>query len=139
MPITDSYVKSAFDKMTGGDIPGVMAMIHDDAEWTIINPKIQSTPLSGKYGKTTFFPATGSFFAHFKAPLEWTLNTLLISGTDVVIQADGRGQRKDGKVFFSPYCWVIQFDDAESSEPKIVKVQSFLDSAQVKEIMESDV
>jgi hypothetical protein len=52
--------------------------------------------------KTTFFPATGSFFAHFKAPLEWTLNTLLISGTDVVIQADGRGQRKDGKVFFSP-------------------------------------
>jgi ketosteroid isomerase-like protein len=50
MPITDSYVKSAFDKMTGGDIPGVMAMIHDDAEWTIINPKIQSTPLSGKYG-----------------------------------------------------------------------------------------
>jgi ketosteroid isomerase-like protein len=37
------------------------------------------------------------------------------------------------------YCWVIQFDDAESPEPKIVKVQSFLDSALVKEIMESDV
>ncbi|RSH82858.1 hypothetical protein EHS25_005848 [Saitozyma podzolica] len=139
MPITDSYVKSAFDKMTGGDIPGVMAMIHDDAEWTVINPKIQSTPLSGMYGKTTFLPVQGSFFAHLKAPLEWTLNMVVVSGTTGVIQADGRGERKDGKVYFSPYCWVFEFDSADSPEPKIVKVQSFLDSALVKEIMESDV
>jgi hypothetical protein len=37
------------------------------------------------------------------------------------------------------YCWVFEFDDAENPEPKVVKVQSFLDSALVKEIMESEV
>jgi ketosteroid isomerase-like protein len=85
-------IKGAYEAFGRGDIPGVLAVLHDDAEWDV--------PASVPWGGVSRGPEeVGAFFGRLMEYFdEFTVTPaqFLDAGDHVVVLCELRGRAKDG-------------------------------------------
>ena len=47
--LEESYVRELFEKIETGQMPKFYESVNDDVDWFVVNDRIKSFPLSGRY------------------------------------------------------------------------------------------
>ncbi|KAK8866118.1 hypothetical protein IAR55_001269 [Kwoniella newhampshirensis] len=137
MTLTEAYARQVFDSAEVGDWPTFMDSVREDVSWTVVNPgPIKSFPVAGVYDVS--FAAYTPINNCFEKPLSLKVQNLMIAGDTAIVELRAQGVGvKNGAYFDNFYCWILEFE-SDVSEPKVKVARAYLDSAQVKAVMEGN-
>ena len=85
-------VRQAYDAFGRGDIPAVLELIADDADWTVAEVLVQGGSWRGRDGVGQFFQGLGEKYEE----LTVDVHDLVDGGDHVVGVGVGRGTRRGG-------------------------------------------
>jgi uncharacterized protein len=125
-------VMEGFRLFQGGDIPNMMALVHDDAEW--LGPDAESVPFAGSFhGKAE----VARFFAELGRsvqPMRFVVNDVVAENDKVVVIGEATWLVKStGRSYEVPWVNVFTMRD-----DKIIRVEAFHDTAPAERAFRPD-
>jgi ketosteroid isomerase-like protein len=111
-------IRSAYEAFSRGDVPGVLAILSDDVEWTVPPPLPQAAEAHGPDEVGRFFERLGGIWEG----LNLELDDFVASGNRVCVIGRGSG-RVDGQEasYGFVHAWTVEGDRAvrfdEYSQP----------------------
>jgi ketosteroid isomerase-like protein len=125
-------VMEGYQKFMRGDIPGVLARCHDDAEW--ISPETETAPFSGSFHG---MQGLADFFTKLDASLQairYEPREFIAEGDKVVAIGEATWLVKStGRQFDTPWMHVFTFRG-----DKIARIQALTDTAAGERAFRSD-
>jgi uncharacterized protein len=122
-----SVATRLFDRFSAGDVPGVLALMHDDATWWLPG-KAGQLPVTGTRSKAQITKMFESMTAALEGPLKMTVKTAIAEGDEVALEVESLGHLKNGRVYNQHYHFRMQVRDG-----KIAAVREYLDTLHVLE------
>jgi uncharacterized protein len=88
-----------------------MSLVTEDAVWW--------APGRGEFGNAAFQKTAGTFAGMFKAPSVITVYGVTAEGDRVAIEAEGRAELKNGKIYANRYHYLFVFRDGKICRAKL--------------------
>lgn len=131
MTLTPQQITDLFAALAAGDQDTFFAHVADDVDWTVMG----THPLAGKYhSKVSFVESTfGRLNPRLREGVVLTVEHVIADGDWAAVELAARSTQNNGRPFDNRYCWVCRFDG-----DVIVEVRAYLDSALVRETIESN-
>ena len=125
-------VMEGFRLFQSGDIPNMMALVHDDAEW--LGPEAEAVPFGGSFhGK----PEVARFFAELGGSLQamrFVVNDVVAENDKVVVIGEATWLVKStGRTYDIPWVNVFTLRDG-----KILRVEAYHDTAPAERAFRPD-
>ena len=125
-------VTEGYQLFQNGDIPGMMARVHDDAVW--ISPDAEAVPFAGSYhGKAE----VARFFAELGAamqPTRFVIKDIIAENDKVVVLGEATWLvRSTGRSYDSPWVHVFTMRDG-----KFIRVEALYDTAPAERAFRPD-
>ena len=102
----------------------------DDVSWTLTG---QDNPLAGHYSSKADVAAKvfAPMYQKIAGSLTAKIVSVLIVGDWAIVEFTANGKTKGGNVYAQELCWICRYKDEI-----IVEVREYLDSAQMKRVLE---
>ena len=113
-------VREAYDAFGRGDIPAVLELVADDAQWDVAEVLVQGGSWSGRDGVGQFFQQLGEKYEE----LSIDISDLIDGGDQVVGLGVGRGKRRGGGDVEYGFAHVFTVGDG-----KITRFREYADRA----------
>jgi hypothetical protein len=125
-------VMEGFRLFQSGDIPNMMALVHDDAEW--LGPEAEAVPFAGSFhGK----PEVARFFSELGGSLQamrFVVNDVVAENDKVVVIGEAVWLVKStGRTYDIPWVNVFTLRDG-----KILRVEAYHDTAPAERAFRPD-
>ena len=88
-----------------------MSLTTADAVWW--------APGRGEFDSSTFLKTAGAFAGMFKAPSVITVHGVTAEGDRVAIEAEGRAELKNGRIYANRYHYLFVFRDGKICRAKL--------------------
>ena len=112
-------------RFSASDIPGVLALMTDDATWWI--PGEPGThPSVGQRSKAQITQLFYAMFKGLKNGLKMTIKGMIAEGDKVALEAESYGELKNGRTYNQHYHLLLEFRGG-----KISAVREYLDTQHV--------
>ena len=111
-----------FARISASDVPGVLAMMADDATWWLPG-KPGSSPIVGVQTKEQMARLFGVMASQLENGLKMTVKSLVAEGDKVALEAESYGRLRNGRVYEQEYHFAITIRGA-----KIAAVREYLDT-----------
>lgn len=120
--------KRLFERFTAGDIPGVMALMADDATWRIPGKK-ELTPTAGVYSRKNIEKLFYRMLEGLTSGLRMSVTSAIAEGDKVAVEALSEGELKNGRRYRQEYHFLLEFRDG-----KISAVREYLDTQHAHDV-----
>ena len=120
--------KRLFERFTAGDIPGVMALMADDATWRIPGKK-ELTPTAGVYSRKNIEKLFQRMLEGLTSGLRMTVTSAIAEGDKVAIEVLSEGDLKNGRRYRQEYHFLLEFRDG-----RISAVREYLDTQHAHDV-----
>lgn len=120
--------KRLFERFTASDIPGVMALMTDDATWRILGKK-ELTPTAGVYSRKNIEKLFYRMLEGLQGGLRMTATSIIAEGDKVAVEALSEGDLKNGRRYRQEYHFLLEFRDG-----KISAVREYLDTQHAHDV-----
>jgi len=117
-----------FARLTKRDIPGVLALMTDDAVWRIAGKKELSSS-AGDYGKERIGRLFNRMLSALENGLAMTVLSSIAEADAVAMEVESSGDLKNGRRYRQQYHFHIEFRDG-----KIARVHEYLDTQHAFEV-----
>ena len=117
-----------FALFTRSDIPGVLALMTDDAVWWIPG-KPELSPAAGEYGKERIGRLFNRMLSQLEAGLKMTVLGSIAEGESVAVEVESSGDLKNGRRYRQQYHFLLAFRD-----DRISAVREYLDTQHAFEV-----
>ena len=111
-----------FERFSASDIPGVLAMMTEDATWRIPG-KRELSPSAGLYDKRKIGRLFDVMVGRLKHGLKMTVKSAIAEGDKVAIEVISEGDLTNGNLYRQEYHFLIEF-----REGRICVVREYLDT-----------
>ena len=111
-----------FELFSASDIAGALALMTDDATWTIPGKK-ELTPTAGVYSKERIGRLFRRMIDNLTTGLRMTVASCLAEGDRVALEVTSSGDLKNGREYRQEYHFLMEFRDG-----KISAVREYLDT-----------
>jgi ketosteroid isomerase-like protein len=111
-----------FARFTAGDVPGVLALMHDDATWKIPG-KPELSPSAGVYSKDKIGALFDTMMGRLKGGLRMTVKNVIAEGAQAAVEVTSHGELKNGRIYEQEYHFLLEFRDG-----RIAAVREYLDT-----------
>jgi ketosteroid isomerase-like protein len=111
-----------FERFSGGDITGVLALMTDDVTWRVPG-KPELSPVAGSYGKERLRRLFNRMLAQLDNGLKMTVLGSVSEGDQVAVEVESSGDLRNGRQYRQQYHFLIGFRDG-----KIAVVREYLDT-----------
>ena len=127
--VSEEVVRKTFAPLITNE-GSFLSHLADNVSWTLTG---HDDPLAGHYSSKTDVAAKvfAPIYQKIAGPLAAKIVSLLISGDWAIVEFTARGETKGGNVYAQELCWICRYEGE-----MIVEVREYLDSAQVKRILE---
>ena len=115
-------VEQLFTRFGAGDVPGVLALLAEDATWKIPG-KRPEMPTAGVLSKEKIARVFHAMVGELKSGLRMTLKNAVAEGDQLAVEAESWGELKNGRVYNNEYHFLMTFRDG-----KISAVREYLDT-----------
>jgi len=115
-------VEQLFTRFGAGDVPGVLALLAEDATWKIPG-KRPEMPTAGVLSKEKIARVFHAMVGELKGGLRMTLKNAVAEGDQLAVEAESWGELKNGRVYNNEYHFLMTFRDG-----KISAVREYLDT-----------
>jgi ketosteroid isomerase-like protein len=123
-----AVVQRFCDLLTAGDLPGVLALLTDDANYWILGRK-DVVPSAGPHTKDEMRRIFQYMCERMKAPMRFTAKSMIAEGDEVALEAESYGELENGRVYNNQYH--IRF---KIRGDKISSAREYLDTQHVHAI-----
>ena len=120
--------KRLFELFTASDIPGVMALMTDDATWRIPGKK-ELTPTAGVYSRKNIEKLFYRMLEGLAGGLRMSATSIIAEGDKVAVEAVSEGDLKNGRRYRQEYHFLFEFRDG-----KISAVREYLDTQHAHDV-----
>ena len=121
-------VAAFFERISAGDLDGVLAMLADDATWWIAG-KPDRLPTAGLYAKPRVAKLLRGMQAGLKGNLKMTLVGAIAEGDQVAAEVRGAGELANGRSYRQEFHFLLAF-----REGSIVSVREYLDTQHAHDV-----
>jgi uncharacterized protein len=111
-----------FARLSAGDVAGALALMTDDVTWRLPG-KPEQTPAAGVYDKARLGRLFGRMLSQLEDGLKMTVLGAIAEGEHVAVEAESRGDLRNGRQYRQEYHFLIAFRDG-----KIAAVREYLDT-----------
>src|SRR6185369_1031167 len=111
-----------FARISASDIPGVLAMMADDATWWLAG-KPGAAPIIGVQTKEQMERLFGVMMSQLESGLKMTVKSIVAEGDKVALEAESYGRLRNGRVYNQEYHFAMTIRGG-----KIVAVREYLDT-----------
>jgi ketosteroid isomerase-like protein len=111
-----------FARLSAGDVAGALATMSDDVTW-LIPGRRELTPSAGSYDKRRLEKLFKAMLGELKGGLKMTVTGVVAEGDKVALEAESRGELRNGRVYSQQYHFLIEFRDG-----RIRAVREYLDT-----------
>ena len=111
-----------FALFSANDIPGVLAMMAEDATWWLPG-KPGASPIVGVQTKEQMARLFGAMASQLESGLKMTVKSVVAEGDKVALEATSYGRLKNGRVYDQEYHFAITIRGG-----KIAAVREYLDT-----------
>lgn len=115
-------------RFSANDLAGVMASFTDDATWWIPGRREQ-IPTAGQHDRKRIERVFAAMADAMKGGLAMTVKSMIAEGDEVAVEAQSRGELKNGRVYEQQYHFRMRFRDG-----KLCEVREYLDTQHVWDI-----
>lgn len=120
-------VRRFFETFSSGNVPAILDAIADDGGWWVSG---RLNGMSGRYDKTSFGPLlAGATQLYRNGCLRIEPLTMLAEGDFVAVEARGRAELVDGRVYEPHYHFRIEVRGG-----RVQEVREYMDTQHAKEI-----
>lgn len=125
----ERVVLDFFEVLSAGDLPGVRALLHEEAIWS---PMVKGVPGAGVHrGKVGI---VDEFLAPVRALFKpgdpkSLVQSIASKGSLVFVETHGVGQLADGRVYDNWYAWALEVRDG-----RILAIREYMDSFYVSQL-----
>ena len=117
-----------FARFSASDIEGALALMTDDATW-LIPGKPERMPTAGVYSRERIRKLFYTMLKQLESGLELTVNNMVAEGDRIALEAESRGELKNGRRYRQQYHFLIEFRDG-----KICAVREYLDTQHAHDV-----
>ena len=117
-----------FERFTASDIPGVMALMTEDATWRIPGKK-ELTPTAGVYGREKIERLFHRMLEGLQAGLKMSVTSMIAEGDKVAVEALSEGDLRNGRRYRQEYHFLLEFRGG-----KISAVREYLDTQHAHDV-----
>lgn len=114
-----------FERISSGDVDGVLAMLADDASWWIAG-KPERLPTAGLYAKPRVAKLLRGMRGALQGNLQMTLLGAIAEGDKVAAEVQSSGELANGRSYRQEYHFLLTFRDG-----LIIAVREYLDTLHV--------
>jgi ketosteroid isomerase-like protein len=111
-----------FARLSAGDVAGALATMSDDVTW-LIPGRRELTPSAGSYDKRRLEKLFKAMLGELKGGLKMTVTGVVAEGDKVALEAESRGELRNGRVYSQQYHFHIELRDG-----RIRAVREYLDT-----------
>lgn len=111
-----------FERVSAGDITGVLALMTDDVSWRVPG-KPELSPVAGSYDKERLRRLFNRMLAQLDSGLKMTVLGSVAEGDQVAVEVESSGDLRNGRQYRQQYHFLISFRDG-----KIAVVREYLDT-----------
>lgn len=125
-------VEAVFADLAAGWQGGFLRHVSPQVQWHVMG----SHPLAGRYRDLDEFVAGTSARLNPRLcePLRLQVVNILLADGWAVVELTAESVQLNGRPYTNEYCWLVRFDEAGL----IVEVRSYLDSAAVADVINSN-
>jgi ketosteroid isomerase-like protein len=116
-----------FDRFSAGDVPGVLALMSDDATWWLPG-KPGQLPVVGTRTKAQIQRLFENMTGALDGPLKMTVKSAIAEGDEVALEVESLGHLKNGRIYNQHYHFRVVVQGG-----KIAAVREYLDTLHVQE------
>lgn len=121
-----------FERFSAGDVPGVLALMADDASWWLPG-KPGQLPVVGTRSKAQIARLFQAMESQLEGPLAMTVKSAIAQGDEVAMEVESLGRLKNGRTYNQEYHFRIVLRDG-----KISAVREYLDTLHVQAVWFAD-
>lgn len=121
-----------FERFSAGDVPGVLALMADDASWWLPG-KPGQLPVVGTRSKAQIARLFQAMESQLEGPLAMTVKGAIAEGDEVAMEVESLGRLKNGRTYNQEYHFRIVLRDG-----KISAVREYLDTLHVQAVWFAD-
>lgn len=121
-----------FERFSAGDVPGVLALMADDASWWLPG-KPGQLPVVGTRSKAQIARLFQAMESQLEGPLAMTVKSAIAEGDEVAMEVESLGRLKNGRTYNQEYHFRIVLRDG-----KISAVREYLDTLHVQAVWFAD-
>ena len=115
-----------YRRFDAGDIAGVLALMADDCSYWLAG-KAGTSPTAGvAHTKAQMADIFDAMARHLEGPLRMTVKSTVAEGDRVAVEAESRGQLRNGRVYNQEYHALMTIRDG-----KIAVVREYMDTEHV--------
>lgn len=128
--MTDNKTIAAeiFERFSASDIPGVLALLSDDATWWL-SGKPNLLPSAGSYDKARIERLFERMLSRLERGLKMTVLSAIGEGDEVVLELESQGDLKNGRQYRQQYLIRLRMRDG-----KVVSVREYADTQHVFDV-----
>jgi hypothetical protein len=123
-----TIAREFFARFSASDIEGALALMTDDATWLIAG-KPERMPTAGLYPKERIRKLFYTMLKQLDGGLQLTVKGMVAEGDRVALEAESRGDLKNGRRYRQQYHFLIEFRDG-----KISAVREYLDTQHAHDV-----
>ena len=121
-----ALVADFLDTFSQGDVPGVLARMHDDGTWWV-SGSIEG--MSGTYGKQTLGALLeGAKAAYRTGALRITPLSMIAEGNFVAVEAESYAELLTGRIYNNSYHFLFELRDG-----LILRVREYMDTIHARD------
>ena len=117
-----------FERISAGDLDGVLAMLSEDASWWIAG-KPERLPMAGLYAKPRVAKLLRAMQGGLRGHLKMTLLAAIAEGDKVAAEVRGAGELANGRSYRQEFHFLLAF-----REGSIVAVREYLDTQHAHDV-----
>ena len=114
--------------LSAGNIPGALATLTDDVEWTIAGRR-EELPTAGTYDKRRLEKLMKAMQSQMEGPMTFTLTGQVAEGDKMSIEAESVGRLNNGKTYEQQFHFLLEFRGG-----KICAVREYLDTQHARNV-----
>ncbi|KAJ7614362.1 hypothetical protein FB45DRAFT_758633 [Roridomyces roridus] len=133
--LTPAHIASLLDPVKEGNFTPFMDAIDPDVHWILASETKDASRGTGVHNKATWATELmGPLSARLESQ-KMSISSVEVIGNKAIIEAFGAGTQKNGKPYSNRFAWFLTFS---SETGKIVKINEYLDTAMVQEILQTN-
>jgi ketosteroid isomerase-like protein len=121
-------VQQLFERLSAGDLDGTLALLADDAVWTLPG-KPELSPTAGTYDKARLGRLLGRMYERLEAGMQMTVLGMVAEGGRVAAEVESRGDLKNGRAYRQKYHFLFELEGG-----KLEAVREYLDTHHVHDV-----
>ncbi|WP_234180793.1 nuclear transport factor 2 family protein [Sphingopyxis sp. NFH-91] len=120
-------VRRFFETFSSGDVPAILDAMADDGGWWVSG---RLDGMSGRYDKASFGPLLAGATQIYKdGCLRIEPKSMIAEGDHVAVEAEGRAELLDGRVYTPHYHFLVEVRGG-----RVQEVREYMDTQHAKEI-----